>query len=533
MEELVKFEDGDDLSTSPRRGARENLFCWTVFILFLVLLAAFCWLGSYYIFGYPEKPLSYEALRKLKKLENIQKFELTTAPRGEFLNPKTLFQRYGMMSPKVLEDTNARLLRNFIRNYRETRDLVPYVIGTYTILDSFGLGAHNLFTSGVVALAQSIDVSGVLLESVFTARQQVVPLLQKTLLTGLHIRLEKRFDLSALIHIEYIGDGRILFTTLPILYGSYSSYHGPESFSLSPPDFLNVKAGLPILSKEEIEVARRSYYLCRRQSELKARPAQSQSLRKGDAPPRTLSDTTGPSKIGQLIRIERPALLLKKTTNLSPESCSRRPLTSLQNIQSKKARTPFPIFATKVARAVPVQARAALSIPVKFARSPKEIASSVSSTQSEDYSLISSSVSHTSLPATHPVTTPLTSLPTGSWQTYKAGQMPLGKLVEISEIQQLMQHRLWNKRVYLMGSFRVTASRLNQAVLRPQGFRPPFFLKRLDKKVRVVVEFPSHSSAPKLGVSLHRGRRRPFLIIDIQRSLVGTTDVFAKEITHD
>jgi len=499
MSELVRFEDGDDLSTSPRRGDGDSLFCWTIFILFLIFLAAFCWLGSYYIFGCPEKPLSYKALRKLRKLENIQKFELTTAPKGEFLDPKALFQRYGAMDPGVLENANARLLRNFIRNYRGTCDLVPYVVGTYTILDSFELNARNLFSSGVVAIAQSADAPNMLLESVFTARQRVVPLLRRTLLTGLSIRLERRFDLSALIHVKRAADGRMLFTTLPILYGSYSSCCGPGNFSLSPPDFLNVKAGLPVLSQEEIEAASKTYYLHCRQSKLGTSLAKSRSPHKKGAPPSTpASSITGSARKGQLIRIERPVFLPEKTAE----------------------------------GVVPVQVDAVSPTSVEFTRSSREITSAASSDRPENPPLASSSVSY--IPSRIYSTAKLpTSFSTRSWQTYKAGQMPLGRLVEVSEIQQFMKDRLWNERVYLRGNFRVTASCHNRAVLRPQGFRPLFFPVHLDGKIRVVVEFPSHSSVPKLGSSLYRGRRRPFLIVDVQRSLAGTTDIFAKEITHD
>ncbi|WP_148565189.1 hypothetical protein [Candidatus Xiphinematobacter sp. Idaho Grape] len=534
----MRLEEGDDLSISGRRrGDKNGLFSWTVFILFLTLFAVFCWLGSYYIFGYPEKPLSYEALRKLRKLENIQKFELTTAPKGEFLDPKALSRRYGAMGPRVLDSANARLLRNFIRNYKETRDLVPYVVGTYTILDSFDLSARNLFSSGVVVLAQSIDSPSVLLESVFTARQRVVPLLQRTLLTGLNIRLERRFDLSALIHAKRTTDGRMLFTTLPILYGSYSSYHGPGSFSLSPPAFLNIRAGLPILSQEEIEAASRTYRLHRRQSELETSLAKSQSFHKKDTPPRTLtSNTTGSSKEGQLIRIERPVPPPEKTAGASLESYSHHSPTFPRNVQPKKAQTVLPIFMqeTKMTQATPIQSDAIPPTPVVECTHPsKGITSSVSSAQPEDLFLSSSSTSHVPSLPTFSVTTPLTNLSTGSWQTYRAGQMPLGRLVDISELQPPIKHRLWNERVYLKGGFRVTASFHNRVVLRPQSLRPLSFLNHRCAKVRVIVEFPSHLATPKLGSSLLRGKRRPFLIIDIQRSPAGTTNIFAREVTHD
>ena len=46
-------------------GKRANLFAWTVAILLLIGLALTAWLGSFYIFGQPERPDSYRILTKL------------------------------------------------------------------------------------------------------------------------------------------------------------------------------------------------------------------------------------------------------------------------------------------------------------------------------------------------------------------------------------------------------------------------------------------------------------------------------------
>ena len=51
-------------------GPREkvNFFGWSIAILHLTGLALSAWLGSFYIFGQPEKPESYRILKKLNKI---------------------------------------------------------------------------------------------------------------------------------------------------------------------------------------------------------------------------------------------------------------------------------------------------------------------------------------------------------------------------------------------------------------------------------------------------------------------------------
>ena len=61
------FYGYDDDGDEPK--GRDNLFLWTVFILLLIGLAFACWLGSFYIFGHPERPASYKFLQKIHKSE--------------------------------------------------------------------------------------------------------------------------------------------------------------------------------------------------------------------------------------------------------------------------------------------------------------------------------------------------------------------------------------------------------------------------------------------------------------------------------
>jgi hypothetical protein len=265
-----------------------SLFLWAVIILLLIGLALACWIFSFYVFGHPEKPFSYAILTKLKKLDAPKRFELTTAPRGDFLSAQQLWDRYNVLSNRELERASEALLRNYIRNFKLSQDRVPYVVGTYNILDSYELTDKNLFPSGVVALAHSTEVPQVLVEQVFSAETKVIPILHRMLLTGLDLRLDKNNEISALINVRRLADGRLLFTAVPLLYASYASNTGPGVFSLEPPSRLNMEAGLPVLSVASLEEAEKKYAQYRQRAGLPTA---------GDTPKRP---------VNPLMRVERP-----------------------------------------------------------------------------------------------------------------------------------------------------------------------------------------------------------------------------------
>src|SRR5437660_7245604 len=148
---------------------RINYFAWTVAILLLTGLALAASLGSFYIFNQPERPDSYRILQKLHKIEAPKRFELTAAPPGEFLNAGELYERYVGMGAAELARTNAELLRNYIRNYQQTRGLVPYVIGRFTIIAVHELGPGDVFPSGMAALTAAVDSGEVLMEHGYPA----------------------------------------------------------------------------------------------------------------------------------------------------------------------------------------------------------------------------------------------------------------------------------------------------------------------------------------------------------------------------
>src|SRR5436189_1676581 len=276
-----------------RRPQRINYFAWTVAILLLIGLALAAWLGSFYIFSQPERPDSYRILQKLHKIESPKRFELTAAPAGEFLNASQLYERYVGMGAAELAKTNAELLRNYIRNYQQVRGLVPYVVGRYTIIAVRELGPEDVFPSGMAALTTAVDSGEVLMEHVYPAKPEALPLMKQTLTVGVEVKLERSHDISAVIHAERLIDGRILVTTVPLLYGSYTVTRGLGTFRLEPPLSLNLAGGWPLFKE---------------QARVKAEERYADYQRKTGAPqgPITVGQTASPPPAdNQLVRVEQ------------------------------------------------------------------------------------------------------------------------------------------------------------------------------------------------------------------------------------
>jgi len=473
--EARSFEDREE----DRPSKDSSLFVWTVVILLLIGFAIACWIGSFYIFGHPEKPFSYQILNKLKKLDPPKRFELTEAPRGEFLKPAQIYDRYSKMTPRELMHANEALLRNYLRNYKLTQDLVPYVVGTYNILDSYELKGSDLFPSGVVALAQSKDAPRLLLEQIFTAEPKVVPALHRTLLTGLDIDLKRENELAAILHVERLPDGRIKASTISILYPSYESATASGTFSLEPPEKLNVAAGLPIVTGRRQEDADKKYAGFRRKAGSSEAPP--------DAPPQN-----------RLMRVERPvAVNTPEPTPTPPPVVAEAP---------PVVRPAVPVNATPVPEPTP-------------GATPTVVADSSSPQQAP--------------PEPTPTPKAIVTSSTGAWPTYDPGQMPRGRLLNVKDVSSMASADVNSERVYLQGNFIVTAAGQNRAVLRTQGgLAGTMGFGGKSGNVRVIVEFPAGTRPPSEGATFSRDARRPFQITDVREGADGQVNVYVREVTR-
>lgn len=465
---------GDD--APPRKDG--SLFIWTIIILLLIGFAIGCWIFSFYIFGHPEKAVSYSILTKLKKLDAPKRFEITAAPKGEFLTATQLWDRYNAMSNRELERASEALLRNYLRNYKLTRDRVPYVVGSFNILDSNELTDTDMFPSGVVALAQSTDAPQVLLEHVFTADERVIPILHRMLITGLNLRLDKNIDLSAVINVKRLPDGRLQFTAVPILYGNYAATTGSGTFSLEPPDKLNMAAGLPVLREKGLADAEQKLSEHRLRAGLNAA--------KGEPTPNRLQT--------QLVRVERPQPVNTAAVPAAPPSPTPLPPDAPVLPALPVNPTPAPVAETSPTPA---------GVPLEPFISPSPTPGAIAATAG------------------------------GKWPTYEPGQMPRGRLTNVPDMTDLAARGVGGERIYLQGSFVVTASGPTRAVLRSQSaITETLGIGGRTSNTRIIVEFPSGDQPPGVGATFSRDSRRPFQITEVKKAADGQVNVYVREVTR-
>lgn len=455
---------------SSSSAKADGLFGWTIFILLLAAFAVASWMGSFYVFGHPEKGFSYNLLRKLGKLDPPKRFELIAAPRGQFLDANALFDRYGAMPPLRLEAESQQLLRSYLRNYYQSRELVPYVIGSYNIMGVFRLGPGNFFNSGVAVLARSTENPNILLELVFPADEKNVASLERRDITGLDLNLPKTMDPTAMINARFLKDGRLCITAVPLLYSSYTFSDTTGTFSLEPPQDLNVAAGLPVLNQAAVDKAAANYQAHLRREGLDTSPA------------------------AMLMRVQTP----------EPVNPDAIPVARAEAVAPAPTPAPEPpavedtaMDETPVARAEAVE---------KPAVPPPALVPT---------------------PAPTPAAATIAATTASAWNVYQPGRMPRGKLVSLDDARN-MANAPSDGITYLSGDFQVRASGENasgqkRAVLRGQ---------RGQKNIRVIVDFPAGSAPPAEGETVSRDDQRPFQITSVEKDADGQINVYVREVTR-
>src|SRR6266699_2672029 len=474
------YEPYDEPYVRPRR--RINYFGWTVAILLLTGVALAAWLGSFYIFDQPERPDSYKILQRLHKIEPPKRFELTAAPGGEFLTPKQLYDRYVGMGAAELAKANAELARNYIRNYQQVRGLVPYVVGRYAIMSARELGPNDLFTSGMVALTNAVDSGELLMEHLYPANPEIVPLMKQTLNVGLEIKLERTHDLSAVIHAERLLDGRVMITTVPLLYGSYTVTRGLGTLRLEPPLILNLTAGWPLLKAQERSAIEQRYADYRQKIAANQGPIPIPGLSPSATPPPAENELV---RVEQAKPVEAPAV--PPVSSKSQKLAKATPVPKGGKLAKKQKLESPPSVATPTKPVIAQKSPGPTSTPLAVASAPTPAKPPVATATATIAAAPSPSafVAASQAPVFASVT-PVPVLPAlpvpanasgvalasnvggGSWKTFPAGKMPLGRLIGTDDLRDVVEHGLAGERVYLRGQFVVNFSDPNRAVLRPR-----------------------------------------------------------------
>ena len=532
----------DEPYARPRR--RINYFAWTVVILLLIGFALAAWLGSFYIFSQPERPDSYKILQRLHKIETPKRFELTAAPAGEFLNSKQLYERYSEMGNAELARTNAELARNYIRNYQNVHGLVPYVVGRYKIVAARELGPGDVFTSGMVALTNAADNGELLMEHLYPANPEALPLMKQTLNVGLEIKLERSHDISSVIHAERLADGRMMITAVPLLYGSYTVTRGLGTFRLEPPLSLNLVAGWPLFKAPERKQIEQRYA----ENQQKTAIAQGGPI----SIPGFSPSATPPPAANELVRVEQAiairtppaAPVIAKNEKLAiptPPPKGRR-WGKKQKLESPPPAStpPQPVVAQKpIAPAATPFTLASAATPPKLSAATPAPAANTANAQAPAVAQAPSVPTATPVPVLPAQPAPpdvsnvalASNAGGGSWKTFSPGKMPLGRLIGTTDLRDVADHGLAGERVYLKGQFVVNFSDANKAVLRPRT-------KLTDKvlhfgggsSTRIIVEFPAGYIPPRQGTEVSRDESRPYEITEVRKQEDGQLNVFVREI---
>lgn len=508
---------------------KDNLFVWTVFLLLLFGFALVCWIGSYVVFSRPELPISYKLLRKIKKIDEPQRFRINSAPPGEFLGPEKLYNRFNSLTPPALREMNRSLERAFLRNYSTSNELVPYATGRFTIMDTYELRESDFVPSGVVALAVSSDYPKLVVEHIYSSSPQDAPLIRRNLQTGMDIELRRTFELSAVLHAVKLNDGRLLLTVVPINYGRYVFTNSNGGFELQPPSMLNVSAGLPIVRGDRLETASQAYvdYRTRTgQGPLAARRDDAQHpastalkgvdvpveappvVAAGSPPPSTVVPATGAPLVAKSTEPGKPMV----SPGTSPPLAPAVPPSALVD-NNIPVRAAIPVNEPPRANALP-------PVAIKPVASSQALSGGVSIQP-----FLSDGNALTGAPPTASSNRPART----TWTMYPSGGAPGGKNVRVNEIASLGQHGgAGGEPLYLTGRFVVRAVGED----RVKGVRTAVMRSSSDSNVRVIAEYPADRILPVEGSEVNRDDQRPYQIMDVRKAADGTINVFAREITE-
>ncbi|HEY1583588.1 MAG TPA: hypothetical protein VGF73_10875 [Chthoniobacterales bacterium] len=494
--DLFRFDDHRGFERK-----KTNFFAWTIVIILLSGLALAAWLGSFYVIGQPERPESYRILQKLHKIEAPKRFALTAAPAGEFLSPKKLYTRYSAMGPAELARKDAELTRNYIRNFQQVHGLVTYVVGRFNIMGVRELTPEDVFPSGAVALTRAVEQPELLMEHVFTtADEHDARLLKDRLVMGMDVNFERSHDLSAVIHAEHLPDGRVQITVVPLLYGSYTVTRGTGTFSLEPPNELNLAAGFPLFKSDlrhTIEVRYDSY-------RSRLAPSSSTLPIVGLLPGRP-----APPPEDALVRVE-PAVPLENEPSPPPERLLERNAGFAKREEENKDKTALASSSSvRVRRAEPVPASELNDNSVGPANSPTVLRA---------------------LPVTSSSPAALTSTAGATWKRFAPGEAPAGRTLDTSGLREVADNGTRGERIYLNGEFVVNFADANRAVLRPVGKQSGENNRTLGRNVRVIVDYPAGAQLPEPGSTLDRDASRPYEVTEVRRQSDGQLNVFVREI---
>ncbi|MBS0660301.1 MAG: hypothetical protein JSR82_18935 [Verrucomicrobia bacterium] len=256
-----------------------NLFLWSVFLLLLLGAAMASWIGTFSVFGHPERPYAYRILRKIKKLDPPQRFKTNAAPPGKFQGAEELHTRFAGLSDFELRQANVQLTRDYLRNYQQTTAAVPYLMGRFHVVGAIPLDKSDLFPLGAAVLAISADYPQLLIELILPTDAPTAVRLAESVLPGYGLELRRTYDLSAVVHVARLPDHRLQATIVPLAYRNMMLRRSGVAFGVytpgeltqpgeTKPVELQLEREWPVVKEEKREAAEAVFVKWRQQNGL-------------------------------------------------------------------------------------------------------------------------------------------------------------------------------------------------------------------------------------------------------------------------
>jgi hypothetical protein len=346
----------------------------------------------------------------------------------------------------------------------------------------------------MVALSTAVENGELLMEHVYPADAQSVPLMKQTLLTGLEIKLERTHDLSAIIHADRLADGRLLITAVPLLYGTYTVTRGQGTFTLEPPLDLNLGAGWPLYKESVRQVAEKKFDDYRSRTIPRTAGVQIPGLVPSGTPP--------PAE-NALVRVEQPIPMEPPKVAAAKPAPAAKPTPPPKGGKPGKNQKPGSTPAPPPSQTAVAQNNTSPPPPQAASAAP---------------------VSGDALAST---------AGGGTWKTFPPGKMPPGRLIAPTDLSAIADKGLAGERVYLKGQFVVNFAEANRAVLRPKTRLTDTVLHPLasgSQSTRIIVEFPAGYTPPAQGSTVTRDEARPYEITEVRKQADGQLNVFVREI---
>jgi hypothetical protein len=239
--EMETLSDQSPFSRQSReqdegRYVSGNLILWLAVLAVLVGLNFASWSFCMWVFGQPEHPMNYRLLTKLKRLDPIHGFTPVTAPRGKFLTVKDLYSQVYPFSDTELRAYNGILKRSYLKNYLELEN-VTFLSGEFTVISARAMAGEDVFPAGYVIRGRSTTFPDAIVDFALPTAKTPEKF---EYAAGQVLKIDESTTCAALLHIERLEDGRMVFTAVPLVEREYL-FGDSAKISVTPPPMIRIE----------------------------------------------------------------------------------------------------------------------------------------------------------------------------------------------------------------------------------------------------------------------------------------------------